>query len=102
MAGKFHHPEWGNAARGAVAGSLGVYSARTMTSARTFIQRIGGRAWLIVGVLWLVALLNYLDRQLVTTMGRPIKVELGIGDAQFGLFSSAFLWVYGLLSPLAG
>ena len=59
-------------------------------------------AWAIVGLLWAVALLNYLDRQLVVTMPAPIKGELGIGDQKFGLLSSTFLWVYGLTSPIAG
>src|SRR5436190_15443112 len=59
-------------------------------------------AWVVVGLLWAVAVLNYLDRQLLVTMGRPIKAELDIADARFGLFSSMFLWVYGICSPLAG
>ncbi len=59
-------------------------------------------AWVVVGLLWAVATLNYLDRQLIVTMGRPIKAELGIGDGEFGLFSSMFLWVYGICSPFAG
>jgi MFS family permease len=59
-------------------------------------------AWIIVGLLWAVAVLNYLDRQLLVTMARPIKAELDITDARFGLFSSIFLWVYGICSPFAG
>lgn len=59
-------------------------------------------AWAVVGLLWAVALLNYLDRQLVVTMSRPIEAELGIGDAKFGLLPSVFLWVYGFCSPVAG
>ena len=59
-------------------------------------------AWIIVGLLWAVAVLNYLDRQLLVTMARPIKAELEIADARFGLFSSIFLWVYGICSPFAG
>src|SRR5205823_10693524 len=62
--------------------------------------RIARAAWAVVGLLWVVALLNYFDRQLVTTMGWPIKAEFGIADAQFGLFSSVFLWVYGVCSPV--
>lgn len=64
--------------------------------------RMNRVAWVVVGLLWAVALLNYLDRQLVVTMSRPIKDELVIGDGRFGLFSSVFLWVYGVCSPLAG
>jgi MFS family permease len=65
-------------------------------------SRLARAAWAVVGLLWAVALLNYLDRQLVVTMGKPIKVDLGITDARFGLFPSVFLWVYGLCSPFAG
>jgi len=59
-------------------------------------------AWAIVGLLWAVALLNYLDRQLVVTMPGQIKADLRLGDEKFGLLSSVFLWVYGFCSPLAG
>jgi predicted MFS family arabinose efflux permease len=59
-------------------------------------------AWTIVGLLWAVCLLNYLDRQLVVTMPGPIKADLAIGDEKFGLLSSVFLWIYGLCSPIAG
>ncbi len=59
-------------------------------------------AWTVVGLLWAVALLNYLDRQLVVTMPGPIKADLRLGDANFGLLSSTFLWVYGFCSPIAG
>jgi len=58
-------------------------------------------AWLVVVMLWVVALLNYLDRQVITTMATPIKADLAISDGGFGLLSSTFLWVYGALSPLA-
>jgi MFS family permease len=60
------------------------------------------RAWLVVGLLWLVALLNYLDRLMITTMRDPIKAAITMTDAKFGLLTSAFLWVYGALSPLGG
>ncbi|HML30458.1 MAG TPA: MFS transporter [Hyphomicrobium sp.] len=59
-------------------------------------------AWTIVGLLWGVALINYLDRQLVVTMPGPIKADLGLGDEKFGLLSSVFLWIYGICSPIAG
>lgn len=59
-------------------------------------------AWGIVGLLWVVALINYLDRQLLVTMPGPIKADLGLGDEKFGLLSSVFLWIYGICSPIAG
>lgn len=58
--------------------------------------------WVIVGMLWVVAFLNYFDRILITSMRDPIIGEFRLNDAQFGLLTSAFLWSYGILSPLGG
>jgi MFS family permease len=59
-------------------------------------------AWFAVALLWMVALLNYFDRQLITTTAAPIMDSLHIDKAQFGLLSSVFLWVYGTCSLGAG
>jgi MFS family permease len=59
-------------------------------------------AWSVVILLFFVGALNYLDRVMITTMHASITEELKINDAQFGLLTSVFLWVYGLLSPFAG
>lgn len=60
------------------------------------------RAWLIVWLLCMVACLNYLDRVMLTTMRESVKAAIPMTEAQFGLLTSVFLWVYGLLSPFAG
>ncbi len=60
------------------------------------------RAWLIVGLLCVVGCLNYLDRMMLTTMRSSIIGDIPMTDAQFGLLTSVFLWVYGLLSPFTG
>jgi predicted MFS family arabinose efflux permease len=72
-----------------------------MTSGSTQDDRLP-RAWLIVGVLWVVAALNYLDRIMIATMRDSLTQAVPMTDAQFGLLTSVFLWVYGLLSPFAG
>lgn len=59
-------------------------------------------AWLVVGILWFVAMLNYLDRMMITAMREPIKADIAMTDAQFGLLTAVFLWIYGALSPLGG
>ena len=58
--------------------------------------------WILVGMLWVVALLNYLDRILITSMRDPIVADFALTDAQFGLLTSVFLWSYGILSPFGG
>ncbi len=58
--------------------------------------------WVIVGLLCVVGCLNYLDRMMITTMRGSIMNSIPMSESQFGLLTSLFLWVYGLLSPLAG
>jgi len=60
------------------------------------------RAWLVVGLLWVVACLNYLDRLMIVTMRDSLKESIAMTDVQFGLLTSVFLWVYCVLSPLGG
>ena len=63
---------------------------------------ISKRAWFTVALLFVVAALNYLDRMMIATMRESIISAIPMTDAQFGLLTSVFLWVYGLLSPFAG
>ncbi len=60
------------------------------------------RAWLLVGMLWVVGCLNYLDRVMLITMRGSIKEAIPMTDAQFGLLTTLFLFVYGALSPIGG
>ena len=60
------------------------------------------RAWLTVGLLFIVGLLNYLDRIMLTTMRGSIMESIPMTEAEFGLLTSIFLWVYAILSPFAG
>ncbi len=59
-------------------------------------------AWLVVALLWLVALLNYLDRLAMASMHESIKADIPMTEAKFGLLMSIFLWVYAGFSPLGG
>jgi predicted MFS family arabinose efflux permease len=60
------------------------------------------QAWLMVGLLWFVAFLNYLDRMILITMRSSIKETIPMNDAQFGLLTTVFLLSYGLLCPFGG
>ena len=61
-------------------------------------------AWLVVMLLVPVALLNYLDRQMLASM--KFSVMAGVGDigtdANWGRMLGQFKWVYALLSPVGG
>lgn len=62
----------------------------------------GAYAWAIVALLWVVALLNYLDRQIIFSVFPLLKNDMQLSDQQLGLIGAVFLWVYGLLSPISG
>ena len=60
--------------------------------------------WVVVALLWVVAILNYMDRQMLSTMQEAMKVdivELNKAEA-FGALMAIFLWIYGFMSPVAG
>lgn len=61
-------------------------------------------AWTVVGLLWVVALLNYMDRQMLSTMKPSMQID--IADLQsatnFGYLMAIFLWIYGFMSPVSG
>ena len=61
-------------------------------------------AWLVVALLWPVALLNYLDRQMLASMKYSVMADIpGIGsEANWGFMLGQFKWVYAFLSPIGG
>ena len=60
--------------------------------------------WVVVGLLWVVALLNYMDRQMLSTMKEAMSHSIpDLEKAEtFGNLMAAFMWIYGLMSPFAG
>lgn len=60
--------------------------------------------WVVVGLLWVVALLNYMDRQMLSTMQQSIglTIEPVKDPANFGRLMAVFLWIYGIMSPISG
>lgn len=60
--------------------------------------------WIAVALLWGVALLNYMDRQMIATM-RP-AMQADIEDlkqaANFGRLMAVFMWIYGAMSVFSG
>ena len=53
----------------------------------------GSYAWSIVALLWVVALLNYLDRVMIMTMRQSLTEAMPeLTNEKFALLSSVFLW----------
>lgn len=60
--------------------------------------------WIVVALLWVVALLNYMDRQMLSTMRDAMAVDISDLESKvmFGKIMAAFMWIYGFMSPLSG
>lgn len=60
--------------------------------------------WIVVALLWVVALLNYMDRQMLSTMKSAMMIDIKELEsaANFGRLMAVFLWIYGFMSPVAG
>lgn len=60
--------------------------------------------WVVVGLLSVVAFLNYLDRQMLSTMQEAIGADIAELQASqnFGRLMAIFLWIYAVVSPFAG
>jgi MFS family permease len=60
--------------------------------------------WVVVGLLWVVALLNYMDRQMLATMRPSMQADIPelVSGENFGRLMAIFLWIYALMSPVSG
>ena len=60
--------------------------------------------WIVVFLLWVVALLNYMDRQMLSTMRESMQIDISELESavNFGRLMAIFLWIYGCISPFAG
>ncbi len=58
--------------------------------------------WSVVGMLWMITVFNYADRQAVFSVFPLLEKEMGLTPLQLGLLGSSFAWVYGLCGLFAG
>ena len=60
--------------------------------------------WVLVALLWVVALLNYMDRQILSTLQGAIAADIPqLRRAEnFGQLMAVFLWIYAIIGPFAG
>lgn len=64
----------------------------------------GKYPWVVVALLWVVALLNYMDRQMLSTMKPSMMIDISElqSATNFGYLMAIFLWIYGFMSPVSG
>lgn len=68
------------------------------------VSSSGRYIWIVVGLLFPVALLNYLDRQMLAAMKTSVMDDIPsiASDQNWGYMLGQFKWVYACLSPLGG
>ncbi len=71
------------------------------TAATNARQAVNYR-WIAVGLIFLAAAINYIDRTCIGIAGESIKKEFGLSNGQMGIILSAFLWSYMAMYGLAG
>ncbi|HEY4585843.1 MAG TPA: MFS transporter, partial [Brevundimonas sp.] len=62
-----------------------------------------GYRYYVLGILILIYMLNFLDRQIIGILAAPLKAEFNLSDSQFGLLGGlAFALLYSTLAiPIA-
>lgn len=60
--------------------------------------------WVVVALLWGVALLNYMDRQMLSTMKESMQIDIVElqSATNFGWLMAIFLYIYGFMSSVSG
>ncbi len=58
------------------------------------LARPGARAWAVLAVLCFVYVLNFLDRQLLSILAKPIQDELGVTDGQLGRIGGLYFAMF--------
>jgi len=58
------------------------------------VARPGARAWVVLAILCFVYVLNFLDRQLLSILAKPIQDELGVTDGQLGLLGGLYFAMF--------
>lgn len=58
------------------------------------VARPAARAWVVLAILCFVYVLNFLDRQLLSILAKPIQDELGVTDGQLGLLGGLYFAMF--------
>src|ERR1700721_2049115 len=62
----------------------------------------GYNKWVVVGLIWIVACLNYMDRMTLFAIFPVLKRQMHLTNVGLAMLGSVFLWAYGACSPIGG
>jgi predicted MFS family arabinose efflux permease len=62
--------------------------------AATAARRPPARAWIVLAILCFIYVINFLDRQLLSILAKPIQDELGVTDGQLGKLGGLYFALF--------
>lgn len=65
-------------------------------------EHLANLRWVIAGMLLLLSVLNYIDRQALAILATTIQKDLGLDDVAYGRISQAFLFCYAATYLVSG
>ncbi|SEL79851.1 MFS transporter [Streptacidiphilus jiangxiensis] len=66
------------------------------------VARPGPRAWVVLGLLFCLMVVNFATKVVPALAGDPLMHELGIGTSTFGVVQSSFFWLFAAGAILGG
>ena len=64
--------------------------------------KIGNLRWLIIGLVFFITVINYIDRMTVSVLAPVITKDLGLSNTEFGAITTWFLIAYTLSQGVSG
>lgn len=64
--------------------------------------KMSGLRWLIIGLIFFVTVINYIDRQTISVLAKVITDDLGLSNVEFGTITVWFLVAYTLSQAVSG
>lgn len=68
----------------------------------TVVSKASHYRWVIIGLAFLITIINYLDRAAIAYAIEPIKHEFGLNETDFGYIAAAFGIGYTLMTVIGG
>src|SRR3990167_5319680 len=65
-------------------------------------MKVKGLRWLMVSLIFLVTVINYIDRQTVSVLKTSISQDLGLSNADYAAIQNSFLLFYGISQMVSG
>ena len=64
--------------------------------------KLGGLRWLIIGLVFVITVINYIDRLTISVLAPVITSDLGLSNVEFGTITIWFLVAYTLSQGISG